>query len=85
MRRTPPKDRRSPDPCKWCVFAPIFRFLGFHLYLVIRNGISERPEASRPVDPKAYRHWYADLLAHEGQPFWPIPPGGTSFSGLSSS
>ncbi len=51
--------------------ALIFFFLGFHLYLVIRNGISEPPKAGRPVEPKAYRKWYAELLHREGVPFWP--------------
>ena len=51
--------------------ALIFLFLGFHLYLVIHNGISEPPRAGHPVDPRTYRRWYADLLAREGQPFWP--------------
>lgn len=51
--------------------AILFGVLGFHLYLVIRNGISEPPEAGRPVDPKTYKSWYQKMLDKKGVPFWP--------------
>ncbi|MGH9400742.1 MAG: cytochrome b N-terminal domain-containing protein [Terriglobia bacterium] len=51
--------------------ALIFFFIGFHLYLVIRNGISEPPKMGRVVDPKTYRKWYDELVHREGIPFWP--------------
>jgi ubiquinol-cytochrome c reductase cytochrome b subunit len=49
----------------------IFGILGFHLYLVLHNGISEPATPGHLVDPKTYRAWYDNLLKEKGVPFWP--------------
>ena len=41
-----------------------------HLYLVVRLGISSRPVAGKPVDPRTYDADYEQELA-AGEPFFP--------------
>ena len=48
-----------------------FLLIGAHLYLVLKNGISEMPEVGKKVDPKTYREEYHKLLEEDGEPFWP--------------
>lgn len=49
----------------------ILMVVGLHVYLVVRNGISEPPRAGQPVERQGYRASYQSLLDRRGVPFWP--------------
>ena len=49
--------------------------MGFHIYLVFQNGISEPPRAGRPVDKESYRAWYTKLVREGGSTHWPDAAG----------
>ena len=51
--------------------ALLFGLVGLHLYLVIRNGISEPPVAGQIPEPGSYRQNYEHILEVKGVPFWP--------------
>jgi len=51
--------------------ALIFAVVGLHLFLVLRNGISEPPSEAGPVDPATYKKEYEERLERSGKPFFP--------------
>lgn len=51
--------------------AIVFGLIGLHLYLVIRNGVSDPPKVGDSVEPKTERQRYHAVLDKTGVPFWP--------------
>ena len=57
--------------CVFIIPGLIIAGISLHLYLVLRNGISEPPVVDEPVNPATYRAKYQHLLQSRGRPFWP--------------
>jgi ubiquinol-cytochrome c reductase cytochrome b subunit len=49
----------------------MYLLIALHLFLVIRNGISEPPIRGKKVDPDLYQKEYEEMLKTEGTPFFP--------------
>jgi len=48
----------------------LLAFLGVHLWLVLKRGISAPPEPGKTVDPRTYQEEYENELKTEGVPFF---------------
>ena len=46
----------------------MFVFIGLHVWLVMRHGITAMPKSGQPVHPETYRKEYHDLLEKDGDP-----------------
>ena len=51
--------------------ALLFGLIGLHVFLVLRNGISEPPKPGRRVNPRTYKQEYQARVKADGVPFWP--------------
>lgn len=51
--------------------AVVFGLVGLHVYLILRHGIAEVPQAGEPVEPSTYSARYRELLEKFGRPFYP--------------
>lgn len=49
----------------------IFGGIALHLFLVLRNGISEPPFPGLPAEKKTYRQRYEAMIHKNGEPFFP--------------